>query len=263
LPDDQPIEGNSLTRTLGDVQSRTDNFERLLLKRWIQLESPINWQQLNMFEQRNTIVDSVDVRKSALGMLGRYAESLVDETCPADAPRSSWNLAKLNTELTMLESDVPLPPTRSAQTPEAMLEMVSAWMEEALESKIQSLGLTGSYADEFLGRAMLRCIDADWLQYRKKAQDMMAAVTWPKLSDDAAWRRTVEQFKEQLGKEYSEFQKNLVKNYLSTIIGVRKSGEKRSSTSSNPYRGVNRNDLCPCGSGKKFKQCHGRPKENA
>ena len=163
----------------------------------------------------------------------------------------------------MLESDVPLPPTRSAQTPEAMLEMVSAWMEEALESKIQSLGLTGSYADEFLGRVMLRCIDADWLQYRKKAQDMMAAVTWPKLSDDAAWRRTVEQFKEQLGKEYSEFQKNLVKNYLSTIIGVRKSGEKRSSTPSNPYRGINRNDLCPCGSGKKFKQCHGRPKENA
>ena len=263
MPDDQPIEGNSLTRTLGDVQSRTDNVERLLLKRWIQLESPINWQQLNMFEQRNTIVDSVDVRKSALGMVGRYAESLVDETCPADAPRSSWNLAKLNTELTMLESDVPLPPTRSAQTPEAMLEMVRAWMEDALESKMQSLGLTGSNADEFLGRAMLRCIDVDWLQYRKKAQDMMAAVTWPKLSDDAAWRRTVEQFKEQLGKEYSEFQKNLVKNYLSTIIGVRKSGEKRSSTSSDPYRGVNRNDPCPCGSGKKFKNCHGRPKENA
>nr|MCR4871554.1 SEC-C domain-containing protein [Atopobiaceae bacterium] len=260
---DQPIEGDILTKALGNIQSKTDNAQRLGLKRWIQLESPINWQQLNMFEQRNKIVDSIDVRANALGMVDRFAESLVDEACPADAPRSSWNLAKLNTELVMLESDVPLPSTRNAQTREAMLEMVRAWMEDALESKIQSLGLSGSYADEVLGRVMLRCIDGDWLKYRKKAQEMMNAVTWPKLSDDAAWRRTVEQFKEQLGEEYSEFQTNLDKSFLSTIFGVRKQGEKRSPTTSDPFRGVRPNDLCPCGSGKKFKACHGRPKENA
>ena len=32
----------------------------------------------------------------------------------------------------------------------------------------------------------------------------------------------------------------------------------RKSDDPNPYVGVGRNDLCPCGSGKKFKNCHGR-----
>ena len=33
----------------------------------------------------------------------------------------------------------------------------------------------------------------------------------------------------------------------------------RKAEDSDPYVGVGRNDPCPCGSGKKFKNCHGRP----
>ena len=45
-------------------------------------------------------------------------------------------------------------------------------------------------------------------------------------------------------------------------VRIASSGEKpqtyRKSDDSDPYVGVGRNELCPCGSGKKFKNCHGR-----
>jgi preprotein translocase subunit SecA len=34
-------------------------------------------------------------------------------------------------------------------------------------------------------------------------------------------------------------------------------GSGTTQTAANPYKNVGRNDLCPCGSGKKYKKCHG------
>jgi len=36
--------------------------------------------------------------------------------------------------------------------------------------------------------------------------------------------------------------------------------EHRGDSTANPYANVGRNDLCPCGSGRKFKRCHGDPR---
>ena len=152
--------------------------------------------------------------------------------------------------------------------------MMRGWMDEALNRKAEELGLDQQYLDELLGRAMVMCIDREWPLHRKQLQMMMDRVKRPSLDNDAAWAHTIEQFKTEIGKPFAELQDRIYREYVSAVLGLSvkpresqrgtvRTGSSDRASSDNPYRGVNRNDLCPCGSGKKFKQCHGRPKENA
>ena len=272
--EDDPIAAPMLTRSIASGQKSVEKVERLALRRWIELESPINWQQQYIYELRNQCVDRIEMGELARGFFAQFAENVVRAACPEGEPRSRWNLGVLNAECAKLGSDAPIPFFSSAESRDHVLEMMRGWMDEALNRKAEELGLDQQYLDELLGRAMVMCIDREWPLHRKQLQMMMDRVKRPSLDNDAAWVHTIEQFKTEIGKPFAELQDRIYREYVSAVLGLSvkpresqqgtvRTGSSDRVSSDNPYRGVRPNDLCPCGSGKKFKACHGRPKENA
>ena len=80
--------------------------------------------------------------------------------------------------------------------------------------------------------------------------------------------------RDSIGKPFAELQDRIYREYALAVLTLSvKPRESRQRTapmgrgdedsSNDPFRGCRPNDPCPCGSGKKFKACHGRPKENA
>ena len=122
--------------------------------------------------------------------------------------------------------------------------------------------------EDVLNTVMVKSIDTLWPEYCKRVKLMQDAVERPDLDDDAAWRRTVESFKEQLAGLFDGFQEELYRTFVSYILRfkVAQEGEpaqtasvaKKAPARSGAYRNVGPNELCPCGSGKKFKHCHGK-----
>ena len=193
--EDDPIAAPMLTRSIASGQKSVEKVERLALRRWIELESPINWQQQYIYELRNQCVDRIEMGELARGFFAQFAENVVRAACPEGEPRSRWNLGVLNAECAKLGSDAPIPFFSSAESRDHVLEMMRGWMDEALNRKAEELGLDQQYLDELLGRAMVMCIDREWPLHRKQLQMMMDRVKRPSLDNDAAWVHTIEQFK--------------------------------------------------------------------
>ena len=269
-PEDEPIEARMVTRAVESAQRQIEelNFERR--KNVLKYDDVMNTQRQVIYGERRKILEGHDLRDEALEMVTEVVGATVERYVPADVFPEEWDLDGL---LAALGEVFPVR-SRAAELRElgSAEEVVDRLVGEAIQAYEEKERTLGAEVMRELERmVLLSIIDTKWrehlyeMDYLQEGIHLRAYGQRDPLSEYR--REAFAMFEELIQGIRTEFVR-----YIYRVELVRQDEPARprpqrvsvnrgeqAAASGGPAKGrkIGRNAPCWCGSGKKFKKCHG------
>ena len=285
-PDGEPIEAKMVSRAVANAQKQIEelNYERR--KNVLKYDEVMNGQREVIYGERRKILEGEDLKEQALGFVQDVVAGVVADWLPADTYPEDWDMEGLVTAANEFF------PTRSTPADLAEEREVPAiqerLVEEALAAYEDKERAVGDEVMRELERVVLLNItdtkwrehlyEMDYLQegihlrayaqrdplteYRREAFEMFEDLTHAIQEDFVKYIYRVEVVQEQPRAQAPRVQR-VQENRDEVASGAGGAGQEPSAgaQAGNPQQVISdkvpRNAPCPCGSGKKYKKCHG------
>jgi preprotein translocase subunit SecA len=272
MGEDQPFESKMVSRVLGSAQSKVEgqNFE--IRKHLVEYDDVINLHREIIYGDRRRILEGVDLKSQILSIIEGELRYYVSTYLSARDPEN-WDLDGFSREVGGL---VRLPEDFADQSLEDMRREeietdLLARAQQLYERCEEAVGPLEMRALERL--IMLRAIDSHWVLHLTSMENLRQGVGLYAYGQ----RDPLVTYRTQGHQKFQEMQSAIQRD---VAVGIcRMSGVNGSTVSSTTprrhnsiingsgpitirtqeagSRKVGRNDTCPCGSGKKYKRCHG------
>lgn len=269
--DDTPIEVGIVTKAVENAQRKVEGNNFAARRHLLSYDDVINRQREVIYAQRDRVLNGEDMKKTIKKMVEESLTDAVSFYCPAGTPSSEWHLASLREKyLGWLTKEDDF--KGENQSSEEILEMLLDRADTLYEEREQAFGEDTMREIE---RAMLlRCVDLKWMDhidaidelkrgiglvaygqrdpvvaFREESADMFDAMI-DSIREDTVRIVLSAQFKTD-----EEVKREQVSKVTATSGGD--GTEEKRPVKKTGKIGVN--DPCPCGSGKKYKKCCGRP----
>jgi len=269
----QALESAMVSRTIEGAQTRVEGYNFDVRKRVVEFDDVINMQRATVYGERDRVLRGEDLALTIQDALHAEVRTLAATHCPPGLP-GDWNRSTLATELQRL--GVQAPASLEAIVEDSLLyDAVAVAADEALQRKATEIG------EEMWPRVeravILRSIDQLWVEHLTEVDDLRRGIGLR----GHAQIDPLNAFKIEAFKLYEEFQSLIRVSIGRAILRVSLVQEQRAprpvavttsgggdgaavgATPVTPVKAsvgemkAGRNDACPCGSGKKFKKCHG------
>ena len=293
MPDGEAIEAGIVTRSIESAQRKVEarNFD--VRKQLLEYDDVANDQRKVIYQQRNDILDATDLSDMIAAMREDCASDMVRQHVPAESMEEQWNVPALEKALAEeWQLPVALQPfvqSASAITDDEILEHVVQTAHAAFNAKVEQVGRESF--TQFERMVLLQSFDSNWrdhlsaLDYLRQGIHLRGyAQKQPKQEYK---REAFELFSQLIDQVKSEVTKTLMTVQIQSpdqldqaAQDMEARGERIANVTytaptdtggveitANPQAvaeplpeglRVGRNDPCPCGSGKKYKQCHGK-----
>ena len=271
---DTPIENKLVTKSIGGAQVKVEAYHFDIRKHLLDYDDVLNRHREVIYSERHKVLSGADLRENILGSVVRTELSELVNRHMSARDMEDRNYAGLLAEMRVVFPN--LPPDLDSE--EALQELSPADVEELLLEHADQ-----SYADReeqmsgenmrILERLlMLRSIDVHWVHHLTAMEGLRQGVGLHAVGqrDPLIMYKTQghRMFQDMLQKVQSDVARSVYQASLGPANGTRaKAAPPPSSPMAkvNPKgrggtpasRKVGRNDACPCGSGKKYKRCHG------
>jgi preprotein translocase subunit SecA len=294
MPDGEAIEAGIVSRSIESAQRKVEarNFD--IRKQLLEYDDVSNDQRKVIYQQRNDILDASDLSAQIASLREGCFTDLARQYVPPESVEEQWDIAAMEKALLdeygiriELQKEVQ---AASSITDEDIVEKVLKAANEAFEAKVQQIGSTNF--TQFERIVLLQSIDTHWREhlsaldylrqgihlrgyaqkqpkqeYKREAFELFGQLLDSVKNDVTKVLMTVTvQSGEQLEQAAEDMEDRAERISNVTYTAPTETGEVESkldestlsqlAQSSMPR--VGRNDPCPCGSGKKYKQCHGR-----
>jgi preprotein translocase subunit SecA len=297
MPEGEAIEAGIVTRSIESAQRKVEarNFD--IRKQLLEYDDVSNDQRKVIYQQRNGILDATDLGAQIASLREGCFTDLAHQYVPAESVEEQWDIAGLETTLKKdWEIDLPLQSevqASSAITDEDILEKVLKAANDAFDAKVAQVG--GENFTNFERIVLLQSIDTHWREhlsaldylrqgihlrgyaqkqpkqeYKREAFELFGQLLDSVKNEVTKVLMTVKvQSSEQLGQAAEDMESRAEAISNVTYSAPTETGEVQTTVDKetvglpSPFAGVDvprvgRNDPCPCGSGKKYKQCHGK-----
>jgi len=290
MPEGEAIEAGIVTRSIEGAQRKVEarNFD--MRKQLLEYDDVANDQRKVIYQQRNEILESQQL-VDRIGNLRRSTlTDVVQGYVPAESVEEQWDLPGL--EKTLAEEwklTVALQAAVEGSdsiTAEDLLEMVLKAGDELFQAKLEVVG--AEQFSPFMRMVLLQSIDSHWREHLAALDYLRQGIHLrgyaQKNPKQEYKREAFELFAQMLDLVKAEVTRILMAVRIQTQDEVAQAAEaieERASQLSNvtythpnedgsvsqetdpatqvaELPKVGRNDPCPCGSGKKYKQCHGK-----
>ena len=278
MDDTMPIENKMITNSIETAQKRIEGRNFDIRKNVLQYDDVMNKQREIIYKQRNEVLHNIDVSSVVHNMLTQSIEDNVNTFCSAEDP-ADWNIQSLkDTYRGWVLADGDLVYTDEELknlTREELIKTITDKANAIVELKAKILGENGMR--EFERVCLLRNVDTKWMDHIDAMEELrrgMGLRGYGSHDPVAAYRTEgFEMFDEMVEAIKQDTAKSLValkirtsaapieRQQVAKVTGTSGGGEEE-STRREPIRvgrKIGRNEPCPCGSGKKYKNCHGRP----
>jgi preprotein translocase subunit SecA len=284
--DDMALESGIVSRTIESAQTRVEGYNFDLRKHVVQYDDVINLQRETIYEERDHILRDPDLSGTVLSLVEAEVRSLVAEHTAGDP--MEWNREGLKAQLTaMLPLTVPEAEViDSARDAGDLADEVVTAVETHYGHRREELGEEAMAA---LNRiVLLRVIDGLWVEHLTAVDDMRRSVGLRAYSQ----RDPLNEFKVEAFRMFDELKAMIRRDVARTIfrvnvvrqptaapaqrmvesrpdlsggrspaaVGAAAGAAAAAQGGGQPVRAatkIGRNDPCYCGSGKKYKRCHG------
>ena len=287
MPEGEAIEAGIVTRSIESAQRKVEarNFD--VRKQLLEYDDVSNDQRKVIYQQRNDILDAQDLNAQIAGLREGSFTDLVRQFVPVETVEEQWDLAGLERVLAdEWQIDLPLREqvkNANAITDEDILEKVVTAAHASFGAKLEAAGAESFLSFERV--VLLQSIDTHWRdhlsaldylrqgihlrgyaqkqpkqEYKREAFELFGQlldsvkneVTQVLMNVKIQSAEQVEQAAAQL-----ESQAEAISNV--TYTAPDESGAPQTlAAEPAPRFMVGRNEACPCGSGKKYKHCHGK-----
>ncbi|MBK7279921.1 preprotein translocase subunit SecA [Candidatus Aalborgicola defluviihabitans] len=297
MPEGEAIEASIVTRSIESAQRKVEarNFD--IRKQLLEYDDVSNDQRKVIYQQRNAILDATDLTAQIASLREGCFQDLVRQYIPAESVEEQWDLVTLQNALAddwhiNLEL-VKKVQESSAITDEDLLETVVRAADAAFNAKLELVGLENFM--QFERMVLLQSIDTHWRdhlssldylrqgihlrgyaqqqpkqEYKREAFELFGQLLDSVKNDVTKVLMTVKiQSNEQLEEAADAMESRGESIANVTYSAPTETGEVQTMVDpetvhvataavADPYLRVGRNEPCPCGSGKKYKQCHGK-----
>jgi len=280
VEDNVPLEHKMLTRQIEAAQKKIESYHFDVRKHVLEYDDVMNVQRQVIYAERRKILEGSSVRENVLNFIETLIGDLVAGFCSAEARPEEWDLAGLLGEVRGI---VPLPPELSEDRLRGLdaagiTEQLRSAALAAYEAKVASVGPDTMREVERL--ILLQTLDRKWIDHLYAMDALREGIGLraygqanPLIEYQKEGYALFELLKHDVQEETVKFL-YLVQVQPAAAVPVqparpayrvtRQGGDGDRPRS--PAGGVpapravkiGRNDPCPCGSGKKYKKCHGR-----
>lgn len=295
MPEGEPIEAGIVTRSIESAQRKVEarNFD--IRKQLLEYDDVANDQRKVIYQQRNELLEAAEMSEMITSLREGVMTEFFRTHVPEESVEEQWDIPALEAGLAgEWQLVVPLQATLEAEpnlTDEELLERVLSAALSAYDAKV---GIVGKDAFSGFERSvMLQSIDSHWREhlaaldhlrqgihlrgyaqknpkqeYKREAFELFAQMLdliknevikivmtvriESREAIAAAEESLAQSHVENVHYQHADFDADAAPEALLAPTA----GDDRQSAGGMPK--VGRNDLCPCGSGKKYKQCHGR-----
>jgi preprotein translocase subunit SecA len=293
MPEGEPIEAGMVTRSIESAQRKVEarNFD--IRKQLLQYDDVANDQRKEVYRLRNEVLESKDVGDLVTNLREAFFTDLFHDHIPAESVIEQWDVAGLQQ---VLSSDWSLSVDLQAIIdatdtiePEDLLAKVLEATKSLYDAKVEMVGRE-SFA-KFECSVILYALDTSWREhlaaldhlrqgihlrgyaqkdpkqeYRREAFELFSRLLdTVKLEVTRTIMAVRIETAEELERASESIQEDLadVKGVQYQHASVDQSDDESSvrATAPQPAQAgpkVGRNDPCPCGTGKKYKHCHGQ-----
>jgi len=280
IEEDQPIEANMVTKAIGNVQAKVEahNFE--IRKHLVEFDDVISMQREVIYGERGKILSGADLKLNITDMIEKELVEIVDDFFFTNQPndRNSENLSReiitiVGEEVLELDFDR-LFDLDTSEIKESILNHVFS-IYDRNEKQIEYDGMR-----ELERVVMLRTIDSHWVLHLTAMENLRQGVglqAFGQRDPLVAYRsQGHEQFQEMLlsiqrdivssvfhlssdsyGKDYARISNTNKARHVHVKNSKPAVSVQVNNFANNSLRKIGRNDQCHCGSGKKYKKCHG------
>jgi preprotein translocase subunit SecA len=290
MPEGEAIEAGIVSRSIEGAQRKVEarNFD--VRKQLLEYDDVSNDQRKVIYQQRNEILESTSVLAQITNLRKSTMTDVVRTWVPADSVEEQWDLPALEKALAD-EWQVPVGLAAVVEksdtiTDEDIVDKVVAAADGVFDNKVALVGL--EQFNPFMRMVLLQAIDSHWREhlaaldylrqgihlrgfaqknpkqeYKREAFDLFSQLLDVVKMEVTRLLLTVRiQSQEQVAEaaEALEQQAGQVGNvtYTHPNEDGSVSQDTDPATVAAEMPRVGRNDPCPCGSGKKYKSCHGK-----
>src|SRR5215212_5411614 len=288
LEEDVPIEAGMISNSVRRAQEQVESRNFQIRKRILEYDDVLNKQREVIYAIRRDILMGEDV--DTMSYVEEVLTDVVSQYVSDDVYPEEWDLDTLAAEInrfypTTIDFKALDVETLSseeilelvlADARERLEERKSEWEERTAELERRGLARTDGVAsfEEAERRTLLSVVDSRWREHLYEMDYLREGIGWRGLSQ----RDPLVEYKREGFDIFQEMERGLKEDYVTYIYRVENilvreeemqqlsysgGGEEPNQRPKSPRKRteakVGRNDPCPCGSGKKFKKCHGMP----
>jgi preprotein translocase subunit SecA len=294
IEDDVPIEHQLVTRQIENAQKKVESYHFDVRKHVLEYDDVMNVQRQVIYSERRKILEGENLRENVLDFIETLIRDDVGSFCSTEVRPEEWDLAGLLEEV---RTTIPLPADLTAdslagRSAEEITERINQAALAAYEAKEQELGAETMRELERL--ILLQTLDRKWIDHLYTMDALREGIGLraygqanPLIEYQKEGYSLFEQLKHDVQEETIKFLYLVQVQPAAPVLrpaprpAYRVTRQSGADGQPSPLRGngaaggdgaraavstavpvrvakVGRNDPCPCGSGKKYKKCHGR-----
>ncbi|AKO64800.1 preprotein translocase subunit SecA [Methylophilales bacterium MBRSG12] len=276
MPDNEPIEHSWVTRSIESAQKKVEgrNFE--IRKQLLEFDEVPNSQRKVIYEQRNDVLNSDESEVMIKNILHESISNIVYEYIPLDSVEEMWDISGLENRL-QLEYNLSINIKKWLdKEPNIEIEIIAnKIVEQAQSDYFKKETIAGKESVRHFEKSiMLQIIDHHWRSHLTALDHLRQGVSMRayggKDPKQEFKREAFNMFEVLLSNIKNEIAKVVMLVEVKTEEQTKKIDQKNQQevdkasmdsqnqdNQTNQQRKIGRNESCPCGSGKKYKHCHG------
>ena len=282
LPDDEAIEAKMVTKAIERAQSTVEQRNGEVRKNVLKYDEVMNEQRKVIYQRRDQILQGLDLKAAAMEYLAEAVDALIEAHCVAEVD-DEWDVSGLALELaTFWPTKIAAANLASCDSTDEMYDLVMA--DASGFYALREIEMGESVMREVERQVMLRIIDQRWREHLEEMDYLQEGINLRAVGQKdplIEWQR--EGF-EMFGTLMKGIAQDFVKYVMhvqvvndsspsSTLSNIQQTSDENVDDKTAPSSKTNssssvfgapdwsktpRNSPCPCGSGKKYKMCHGR-----
>ena len=286
IKEDTPIQMKMLSGRIEAAQKKIELQNFAMRKTVLQFDDVMNAQRTIIYEQRNQIIDGASVHEYIMNMFPGVISKVLDNCVDDEKPYFEWDFDKINQELekgllergTNLLSEKFCEEYREGFDREDLEEVVMAEVEKRYNERMMEAGKFGVEFENIEKFVLLKVVDSNWMNHIDDMQTMKNEI----FARGFGGQDPIIAYKKEAYDMFDEMTEKIKETtciiLLNTKIEIRRpepvqppkmteakvydpkqpQTNEKQVTVKKTEKKIGRNDPCPCGSGKKYKNCHGR-----
>ncbi len=267
----EEIQHKMLSSAIEKAQQRIEGNNFSIRKNLLDYDQVMNEQREIIYEERRRVLDGENMRDSIFGMINDFVENTVDSVVSPDAYSEEWDLKELNREILTV---IPMAPVTAEDVKKLdhkklkhMLKERACKAYEAKEAEFPE----PEHLREIERMALLRSIDERWMEHIDDMDQLRQGiglqayaqkdpkVEYKMIGYDMFGDMTRRITKGTITMLFRiRIEQKAEREEVAKVTGTNKDDSLAKAPKKRAEKKVYPNDPCPCGSGKKYKQCCGR-----
>ena len=263
------IRNKMLSNSIESAQKRVEGNNFDTRKNLLQYDDVINQQREIIYDRRNEILDNESIHETVLSTIKNFVEDLVNSHIQPEGYLTGKDLNEIleTVNNNLIKNQLTLDDIENMNEKE-LSEFIYDKVLNEYEAKIKDLPI--EIVNDFEKAVSLRVIDTHWMDHINTMAHLREGIGFRGYAQENPLRAyTLEGFElfdnllETIDKNITmfllkaEIRQNTERKEVAKGQAVTDSTKEKKSTPKKVKK-VGRNDLCPCGSGKKYKHCCGK-----